>query len=284
MVNELKNNITICILFYEKIKATISCIKSIIPSSCTIAVLNNNSSQYTAGLLKEFISEYKQIKYYEVGKNLGVAKGRNFLIDHAETDWLFFVDNDIILQTRNWIEIIQSKISDNPHVGIFIPMIFDNQVKQFEQKRRLEIHGKKIYNLVHDSIYTNWFPGGGAIVKKSIFHDNGLFDDKMFVGFEDFEFAIRAMVKNNPLKAMYIEEITLLHDHNYSNKSVDKSYASVRYSILSHIKSSRRIKKKHGLIYEGYLRWVIVKRIHFSNLFLESFLRRIKRYFLQREN
>lgn len=278
-MQKLENNITFCILVCEKIEVTLACLKSILTSRCEINLLNNNSSQYTTSLLKEFISKYKQITYFEVGKNLGVAKGRNYLIKKTKSDWIFFLDNDIIIQTPNWLEILEEKISNNPTINIFIPMIFDNQVEQFEQKRRLEVYGKKIYNLVSDSVFTNWFPGGGAIVNKSIFHDHGEFDDKIFVGFEDFEFAMRAMVNKNPLKAMYIEEITLIHDHNYSKKSVDKSYAGVRYSILSHIKSSRRIKKKHGLIYDGYLKWVIAKRIHFSNIFLEKFLRRINRIF-----
>lgn len=264
--DSLKENLAVCILFFEKLKQTLECLDSLVSSNVNIYILNNNSSVESRTLLGEYCVNYPQIKIFDSPQNLGVSKGRNFLINNTSEEWLFFLDNDIIVRPKNWFEILSKYLVNLKKYKIFIPKLYNVQDLGYSYFRPFYIKDKRVeyLNDFHGS-EINFFPGGASIINRSIFKEYGLYDENMFVGFEDYEFAINAYLQGRPLKAYLIKNVELIHEHKYTKNKNDQQSILVRYnkSHISH--SAQYVFQKHGIViddnFEEWLKSQIEQQI-----------------------
>lgn len=244
----MRNDIAINILFFEKADQTIECVKSFLPSGSGIYILNNGSSSESAKKLKDFCSAHTQVTIFDSERNLGVSGGRNHLIRNTKESWMFFVDNDITVRTEGWYDAVKDHIRNRPEADVFIPRLYNVHEGTYEKYSPFRIEGRRI---THDAAFTgkkmNRFPGGASIVKRSVFEKYGLYEEGMFVGFEDYELALRGIVKDDPIFALLIDDVELVHDHRQALSGEDKRSVTARYDLGKHKESFRYIKMKYGL-------------------------------------
>ena len=254
-----KVDVGIYILFHEKVIQTIECIKSFLPFYIPIYVLNNGSSQQSVRELISFTENYNNIEILHSDKNLGVGVGRNYLIQNTATQWMFFVDNDITIDTYNFIEILSHNIKENSEIEIFIPTLYNIHDDSYVNHLKMEINDNKVNMSTTDHLFTNVFPGGASIINRKVFEKYGMYDEKMFIGLEDFEFALRALMDNLPIKSKFINEINLIHDHREAKSNEDKRAILERYNFSKLEKSYMRILEKYpAIIFEHEFRpWVL---------------------------
>jgi len=273
-------DLAVCILFYERVEQTIECVKSFLPSKAKIYIFNNGSTAPARKMLGEFCQKFGQVKIFDSEKNLGVSVGRNYLINHTTEEWLFFVDSDIVVKTSDWLEMFAGLAAGHKEDEVFIPKMFradENRVSTYHSIRQ---EGFKIlYGEKSVDKTNNCFPGGASIVNRALFGRVGLYDEKMFVGFEDFELCIRALLSGKPVKARLIDGIEIVHDHRKPKKEEDLTSIKVRYDG-GHIKNSfDRITEKHKVIFENnWEKWVDEQVGMLSNkgrLSPEGILRRV---------
>jgi MoaA/NifB/PqqE/SkfB family radical SAM enzyme/GT2 family glycosyltransferase len=246
-------DLAVYILFFEKVDQTIECIQSFLPSKVPIFILNNGSTQESHKKLNTFCNQYNQINFFDSDKNVGVSRGRNFLISNTNAQWLFFVDNDIVVKTKNWIEKLNKSMSCNPNVDVFIPKLFNKHDRLYhDYSWSFRIVGGHVRNdVATDTKILNWFPGGASIVNRRVFDNLGLYDEEMFVGGEDFEFCIRAIRKRRKIVACVIDDIELIHDHRVAIEENDKNAVAIGYDDSLYGKSFQRIAEKHSVIFDG---------------------------------
>ncbi len=252
--HDQKLSLGVCILFFEKLGQTIECIQSFLPSKVPLYILNNGSSAGSRERLGEFCRGYPQIEIFDSQKNLGVAVGRNLLINCTKVEWLFFVDNDITIKTEDYLEKVVSHIRFHPEIQVFIPRLFNVHDDKYEERLDIVVEcmnaslkKKPSGNIV------NSFPGGASIVNRSVFDRYGNYDKMMFVGFEDYELSLRAILAEDPITALHVDDLELLHDHRRTKNRRDSKAASVRYRKNLHKASLQRIADKHGIYF--YLNW-----------------------------
>ncbi len=245
LTDNFKVDLAIMILFHEKVEQTIECLKSFIPSGQKIYVLNNGSSKESVYQLKKFCEEYPQIKILDAGKNLGVGVGRNYLLQNTQEEWSFFVDNDIYVTKNNWLQNFIIHLRNNPDVEVFIPRLFNLHENNYVTYHALEFSDGRINYLLTEDGKLNNFPGGASIINRKLFKRLGFYDNRMFVGLEDFEFVIRGLLNNTPIKAKLVDDIELVHDHRKINKAVDKNAVLVRYNENSIQNSFDRMQSKY---------------------------------------
>lgn len=241
----------ICVLFFEKVDQTIECVQSFLPSGVPIYILNNNSSAESTQVLKDFCKDHPQVTIFDSDKNLGVSGGRNFLIQHTTEQWMFFVDNDITIKTANWLERIRGHMLHNPTAEAFIPRLYNLHDRSYCKHQSFKLKGRRVIrksNFFSDK--RNSFPGGAAIIRRALFDRLGLYDENMFVGFEDYELCIRGLKTGLPSRAYEVEDIQLVHDHRVALKQVDKDSILVRYDIEKHQTSDRQLLEKHNVVME----------------------------------
>lgn len=252
-------SIGIYILFHEKVDQTIECINSFISFGIPIYILNNGSSQQSTSKILDHIKDYSHVCILSAEKNLGVGVGRNYLIENTKEDWLFFVDNDITIQSINIIEKVINHIKNNNDIEVFIPRLYNVHEDSFVNFIDIGIDDNRVNFKEMSNDKTNYFPGGASIVSRQVFQRCGLYDEKMFVGLEDMELALRAIVTGEPIKCKLIEDIILYHNHKTVTHSDDKRAVITRYDMSIQEKSYRRILEKYpNLKFDhSYQAWVI---------------------------
>jgi len=257
LANEHEMSLAVCILFYERLDQTIECVKSFLPSEVNLYILNNGSSAKARKKLGEFCKNYKRIKIFDSDTNLGVGVGRNYLITHTNQKWLFFVDSDIMVKTTNWLQKFSQHLSSHKESETFVAKVFDAYDKRHKPFRSIRIQGNKaIFDKTHGDYTINVFPGGASIVNRQVFNRLGLYDKKMFVGFEDFELCLRGILMEKPVKAQPMQDVELIHNHPKAKTSEDKKATLLRYELGLLDNSFKRIVEKHNVVVSAsWERW-----------------------------
>jgi len=257
--HKVEINIAVCILFFERLEQTLACIQSCLSSGVNIYVLNNGSSKLSRHALGEFCSRHKQIKIFDSNVNLGPGVGKNYLVTHTTEEWLLFLDNDIVVRTNEWVDKLARHIHSHKEIEVFIPKLFSIHDMRYTSFRSIRIVGlKAIHDLKITKNLTNTFPGGASFINRRLFDRLGLYDNRMFVGFEDFEMCIRAILLKNPVKGRLIHNIKLAHNHTYTRKKEDRAAVLARYDIGSLESSFNLMTEKHNVILESnWQKWVI---------------------------
>ncbi len=252
-------SIAIFILFHEKVDQTIESINSFLPFGIPIYILNNGSSQQSTTRLLVHIQDFKNVIMFDAEQNLGVGVGRNYLIEHTKEEWLFFVDNDITIQSTNLVENLISHISQNQEIEAFIPTLYNIHENSFVNFLKILLDNNRVIFKELLDEYTNYFPGGAAVVNRKVFQRCGLYDKKMFIGLEDMELALRSIFTDEPIRCKVVKDIILHHNHKTVTANDDKRAVITRYDMGIQEKSYLRIVEKYpNLKFDhSYQSWVV---------------------------
>ena len=252
------NDLAVYILFFERIDQTIECIKSFLPSGVKIYILNNNSSSKTTKILVDYIKKYPQIKMFSSKINLGASGGRNFLIKNTKEKWMFFVDNDIVINTKNWLEPTLKILNENKDTDIIIPKVFNKHENRYIAPMVIEINkDRALFRKTKQYETPNTFSGGFSIINRKFFENYGFYNEKIFVGLEDFEMTIRSLNMKKPIHTTLFNKIKLTHNHQITNTNNDKKALLKRYDLKIIRNSHNLLKKTYGItLDDNYQSWV----------------------------
>lgn len=248
-------NFAVCILFYEKLGQTIECVQSFVSVDFPIYVLNNGSSPIASQQFSTWSRAYSQVRIIESVANIGVSRGRNRLVQESEEQWLFFVDNDIVINTTDWPDRFSRYL--NRDVDVLIPRLFNRHEGQYVEPRKIEVAGNRAYLTTAGEKEINSFPGGAALINRKLFNRLGNYDEGLFVGGEDFELALRGVLVNSPIRVLPVSDVELIHDHRQVTETEDVQAVLTRYDRSKISDSYRVIKEKHGVVFDdGWEGWV----------------------------
>ena len=258
-------NLTIVILSYNRIEATIKLIESV-KEVCPefkgkILIGDNGSTANNIKALNEFIEKEKlEIKLIEFGENLGVAKGRNASVKHVETEWLMFLDNDIYF-IDNIFPDINRTIEQLGCKFVNLALLDKDKKTLFSYGGNIFVtpieHGihigcgstykqMSIKNLkMKKPCLASFLFGGCSVVNKKTFEYCGGFDENMKIGFEDIDFSIK--IFNEGLKIGCCNKIGLVHNHEKTQSKDDVEYEKIRFSSKTLIQSAKYLEKKYNL-------------------------------------
>lgn len=272
--------IAVCILFYERVEQTIACVNSFLPSQLPMYILNNGSSKNSTDELQKYCAMYPQITWLSVAENIGVARGRNHLIDKSTEDWLLFVDSDITIETADWVERICAYLNDDPTIEVLLPRLYNVNEKKYSKRMDLLVENG-IVRLVYDKAQAvkNKFSGGAAVVNRKVFGRLGKYDEKMFIGFEDVELCLRGVLSHKPITCVAIDNVTLYHRHAVAVNATDRQAAIVRYSVDVHKNSFDRMCSKHAIAFDlDWKDWLVYQEgltLHKRQQMIAVFLRQV---------
>lgn len=220
-------------------------------------MLNNGSDDAQLKKLKQSFKGNECVHIIDAGKNLGVSGGRNYLIQHTKAPWLFSVDNDITIRHQSeWVEFFKHFLGLNEGAKIVSPLLYNVHEQAYSLQLNISLNNSIMQVRTGDFPVSNCFPGGASLIHRSVFETYGLFDEGMFVGFEDYEFALRAILsKKGPLKVYPLDTFELVHDHRFQKSSKDKDAARQRYNEEIMKASYDRLVNKYGIEFDHDWRW-----------------------------
>jgi GT2 family glycosyltransferase len=176
-----------------------------------ILILNNNSSVDYVAVSEYLLKECKfSYEYILSEDNLGVAKGRNFLVEKSRGELLLFLDDDVcfsFFNVKQLLEINTDSFFTQSNTGILTYNIrfFENkeiQPSAFPHKKRKE-------KIDLPKFLTYYYTGAVHLIRKSVFNECGLYPTDFFYGMEEYDLSYRAL--NRGYSIAYSNAITFLH-------------------------------------------------------------------------
>lgn len=255
-------NLTISFLSLNRVSLSINLCRSIaefIPDfKGELLVIDNGSSDGEITELENYLQKmsYKW-RVIRLGRNYGVAGGRNRMVEHVNTPWVMSLDNDI--------RLIKNPLPNFQHDIALLGCHFLSPSILDKDEQTTWIHGGNLYL---DHIHGAMVLGGGTCYLKDMLEEDqpaflctfmsgaaglfrcdtfkalGGFDENMFVGFEDIEFSLR--IFRGGLKIGSSNVAALVHDHPAPSTQEDKDYEQVRFAREKIRESAEYFERKHG--------------------------------------
>lgn len=96
-----------------------------------IIIINNNSTDRTKEIIKNFKKNMSHIQLINKKENVGLGEGRNIGIENARGDYIVFLDGDDWFEPNAINEIIETLIERKPEILMFNHQrVWPNQIKQ----------------------------------------------------------------------------------------------------------------------------------------------------------
>jgi len=206
-----------------------------------IIIVDNNSSDGTREMIQSF---FPGVSYFYLGKNHGVAGGRNYGIRRASGKVCVFIDDDACFDDNKALENVEAYFKTDDQLGCLAFRVVQPG-EDFEEYKSIPRADKKISNGDYECSY---FCGAGFACRRDLFMEVGMFWDELFYIGEELDFSYRL---------------------------VDKKYKILRSSAISVIHyETPQARVKGKWIYYGVRSrcWVAIRNLPWIRVFSHTFL------------
>jgi GT2 family glycosyltransferase len=198
--------VSIVVLNWNGLDDTLSCIEGFQKQNLKnikIVVVDNGSIDGSVGILREYVSENKNIELILNNKNLGFAGGVNKGIDWSinhDYEYVALINNDALIK-KGWLDQLLIPMND-VGIGITTGLLLNESGDQIDSS---------------GDWYSKWglaFPrnrndkrskapssgmvfgatGGASLYRVSMLKEIGLFDEDFFAYYEDVDLSFRAQL------------------------------------------------------------------------------------------
>lgn len=263
-VDSLGENLTIAILSFNRSQLTLNLINSIFQfeprGKFRILVLDQGSEGFESEKLRYGIQD-SRIDYQHLPKNLGVSGGRNWLLSRCETDWILFLDNDLVVM-GDFLKILAESTTNSIQFytlpfcegGEYLPDTAVKSVLFTEQssgsvlsdKPFVGLGGVNIQSKIDRKSQKPGIAGGVFLAKKEVLVNLNGFEGPGLVGYEDLELTLRAYSQG--IEISHIQNIKpLFHFKGQLESQTDKSNRAERLDPLELRVNATYIETKHNV-------------------------------------
>jgi len=242
-------------------------------SNLVLYVIDNDSGDATLSILED--EQDGRLKIIKNATNLGVAKANNQGIEKAISDGcdqVLIINNDVEFESTLIKKLIQ--LQKDKICSLVAPkmMYYDNPNHIWyagswfiKKKGYLPLHRgmKELDEGQYDKIIrVEYAPTCCLLVKKEVFQDIGMMDEKYFVYFDDTDFSYRVW-KDGRHKLFYYPNVKFYHKVGSLTKSFNKEEKKIfrgdffiKQNTKNHIYF---LKKIGGLFAFAFIGWLFFK-------------------------
>jgi N-acetylglucosaminyl-diphospho-decaprenol L-rhamnosyltransferase len=252
----MTSNISIIVITYnseEIIKRFLT--QPILKKINDIIVIDNASSDNTKKIVKLNMPSAKLIS---LKKNIGYGSAVNKGINSIKNKYLLVTNPDILFSS-SFIYDLKIAIKNNFSWGLLAPSILDKNT--FSKPPTSQFHlNKKIYSPLKDKKVT-FISGACFLINPTIFLDKKIFDENIFMFFEDNDLSERVSHMNldlfvlrncfvfhegenssgNGYNILKLKNIHYGWSECYFNKKYNPGYKALSLNILSILKYLKRV-------------------------------------------
>jgi len=244
----MNNLVSIIIPHYNNETILLNCLKSIYESTYKnfeIIVVDNASIDNS---IKNAKSLYPNINIVKSESNLGYAGGCNLGSKEANGEFLFFLNNDTVIES-SCIELLINKINSNKNISSVQPKILNLKNKKyfdyagasggFIDYLVFPFTRGRIFNTIEedkkqydDSKKIFWASGAGFLTKKNIFKKLSGFDEKFFAHMEEIDYHWKSYLAGY---CVWVEPKSILYHlggGTLDMQSAQKTYLNHRNSLI----------------------------------------------------
>ena len=204
-MHSLKNLTVIVLTYKTNIQILVKCLQSI-DKNVQIKLIENSHELKDEKFLKE---NFTNLTVNCTGDNLGYGAGNNFGLKRINTDYALILNPDVICDS-NFFENIQSYLNKDLKFSIIGANLKNNST--FDSGGLFHENKDKIYNSrlnLKSLKKVDWVVGCTMLINLKQFENKGIFDEKFFLYFEEFDLC-KKLEKEK--KEVYMSDILLI-DH-----------------------------------------------------------------------
>lgn len=220
-----------------------------------VIVVDNASKNDEATLIE---NRYPQVTVIRSDRNLGFAGGNNLGIQAAHGKYLFFINNDTLLQckkedvrSKRYFQPLIYRLESSPKIGMVCPKIrfaWDDNPIQFAgytplspitmRNRSIGFgkadHGQ--YDIAHTTPYAH---GAAMMVKREVIEKAGLMPECFFLYYEELDWSM--MIRRAGYDIWYEPSCTIYHKESQATgqNSPLKTYYITRNRLLFNQRNRR---------------------------------------------
>ena len=264
------HNLTIVIVTYRTDEKILTdCLNSIDPQINILIVENSKNNKFK----EKLENKYPNLNVVLSGRNLGYGAGNNFGLTRVKTKFALILNPDVALE-QNFIKELDKYLDQQINFHI-MGVNYRNETQwkssgffsEFDKKIKLK-HEEKSN---HDSLeVVDWIVGYTMLINLEKFESRKLFDENIFLYFEDFDLCRR--IKS--IEGKIYSSKDLLAKHLGKKGSTDQDY-NLEFEILRNWhwmwSTFYYHKKYYGHLYAVYKNYGKLFRSIF-NLFLYTIL------------
>lgn len=243
--------LSILIITYNRPEDTLALLKNLeqqtdVNKHVAEILLLNNASTISYDTVTTYLQEHKSlpVEYIAHHENLGVARGRNFLIQRAKAPYLLVLDddvefagNDAIVKTAALFDKDQFREHNTAVITLNI-FYFDTR-----QRQRTAFPHKQMEAMEHLPWFlTYYFTGAAHLMRRSLFDKTGLYPEDFFYGMEEYDLSYRIVDAGYTLA--YDDSVVVLHKESPTGRVTNKEKLAMMWLNKSKV-AWRYLPKKY---------------------------------------
>lgn len=218
MNTRVKYKISVVVVTRNRVDELYECLDSIFYQThlpYEVIVIDNFSD---SNLNLQVLKKYPTVKLIRSYINLGGAGGRNLGFVNSSGDYILFMDDDATAD-KDLIKELLKGFGKNQKVGIVQPKIYSKENRNKIQGigHGINLKTGRVYGIgvgeedggQYDKDRQVPMVGCTWMVKREVFEKIGLYDDDLFIPYEDSDFCLRAEKKD--FKIYYIYKAKVWH-------------------------------------------------------------------------
>ena len=214
------NNLTVIIVTYKTNREILeNCINSIDPSVKILIVENSSDKEFK----KEIENKFKNISVLLANKNLGYGAGNNLGFKNIKTRYGLISNPDIVYK-KDFFEKAKKYLTPELKFSIIGVSYYDDDQNlpygAIDNKKNIFLKEKK-----YDSNYlkeVDWVVGCSLIVDTNFVDINDMFDEKIFLYFEEIDLCRRIQIAGG--KIFTSSDLKVKHLGNRGSAATDPKY------------------------------------------------------------
>ncbi len=251
------SKVFVIILNYNGKDTIKACLDSIYKSDYPdfeVVVVDNASRDGSFEVAKNYFS---RAHFILNEKNIGFAAGNNVAIRFALekfADYIFLFNNDATIEKNTLSKLVSAAESDEK-TGILSPVIYKPDGEVWFAGGRIKWLKMRTEHLAetHNCAFlrTDFISGCAMLIKKEVFREIGLLDEKYFLYYEDADFCLRAGRKR--FKCAVIPSARAIHFEKSGRNMENKTYWLVLSGLIF-------FKKNASLIFRPWIGFYLILR------------------------
>lgn len=224
----MSEKVSIGIVNYDGAKCIVETLESVANleyDNFDVTVVDNGSADNSVEIITK---EFPDVKIRKLSENRGLPFGRNVAIKNSDSDFIFLLDNDVILEPHCLTELMKGMDYSEEIGACHANMIDPNQpdIPQHYNGGYIHFicafvpkHFKKDGHTINDCYEE--FPvvsGGALLIRKSAAQKIALFDEDYFFNWEDGDFTFRLTLSG--YKCLNIPRATVYHKNTRGQAKV----------------------------------------------------------------
>lgn len=217
-VNEriMRYKLSIIIVTYNRPMEVIRAIKSCLPfdiNSTEMIIWDNHSEKGNSMIVKKYCTDcHLPIRYFYSEYNLGPGGGRNAAWLKCDSEYVFTMDDDAVIGSRDFFERIVEYMDCHKEAGAAYVNI--------EEPDTGHIYKCLIRDQVNSVVRTLAYVGGANIIRRSLFPQENLYPTDFMFGSEETYASL--IIWDNAQEVHEIGDLTVLHLPTAHNRVLGK--------------------------------------------------------------